>query len=51
MVTWRGDALRGEKGSCTSSRLRFGEERFGREVVLEEEMELGSVGMVEEGSR
>lgn len=47
VVTRRGEALRGEEESCTLSRLRFGEERVGKEVVLEEEMEAGSVGMVQ----
>lgn len=46
VVTRRGEPLRGDEESCTLSRLRFGEERVGKEVVLEEEMEAGSVGIM-----
>lgn len=51
VVTRRGEALRGEEEGWTFSRLRFGEKRVGREVVLEEEMEAGFVGMIEAGLR
>lgn len=51
VVTRRGEALSGEEERVTFSRLRFGEERVGREVVLEDAIEDGSVGMVEEGLR
>lgn len=47
VVMRRVEALRGEEESWAFSRLRFGEERVGREVVLKEEMEAGSFGMVE----
>lgn len=51
VVTRRGEALSGDEKRVALSRLSFGEERVGREVVLEDAIEAGSVGMVEEGLR